>query len=66
MSQFKGRMLKGKVGCGDEVRTQRLMHDKGNTSATEEWGQEMDRYPGGTRLAHLASSPPGCSQGSSP
>ena len=22
MSQFKGRMLKGKVGCGDEVRTQ--------------------------------------------
>ena len=39
MSQFKGRMLKGKVGGGGEVRTQRLMHDKGNASVAEEWGR---------------------------
>ena len=33
VSQFKGRMLKGKVGGGGEVRTRRLHHDESDTSA---------------------------------
>ena len=30
VSLFKGRMLKGKVGSGDQVRAQRLVHDEGD------------------------------------
>ena len=28
VSQFKGSSLKGKVGGGDEAKTQRLVHNK--------------------------------------
>ena len=40
VSQLKGRVLKGKVGGGSEVRTQRFVHDEGDDSATGRrgWG----------------------------
>ena len=42
VSQFKGRMLKGKVG-GGEVRTQSTM--KAMPTPQEEGGQEMTNTP---------------------
>ena len=43
VSQFKGRMLKGKVG-GGEVRTQRLLHDEGDAYATGGGGAGDDKH----------------------
>ena len=64
VSQFKGRMLKGKVGGGGEVRTQRLVHDEGDASTTGTDRRWCMQYPGGARSAYLALSPPGCSHNS--
>ena len=60
VSQFKGRMLKGKVGDGGEARTQKLLHDEGDVYTAGGDGAVF-RW---CKVAHLASSPLGCSQGS--
>ena len=58
VSQFKGRMLKGKVGGGGEVRTRRLHHDESDNPPRAEQGQVVVRYSAGACSARLASSPP--------
>ena len=54
------------MGGGGEVRTQRLVHDEGDDSATGGRGTGGGAVSRWCKMAHLASSPLGCSQGSSP
>ena len=69
VSQFKGRMLTGKVGGGGgggEGRTQRLVHDEGDVYTAGGRGAGGGAVSRWCKMTHLASSPLGCSQGSGP
>ena len=71
VSQFKGRMLKGKVGGGGgggggAARTQRFVHDEGDAYTAGGRGAGGGAVSRWCKMAHMASSPLGCSQGSGP